>query len=69
MADLDKYLDKIHVQEVEPFVMSLAILGTTAGIINAINLTYRTYKEYLTNEKTLAHASRQLKKMHSLATT
>ena len=48
MADLDKYLNKIHVQEVEPFLMSLAILGTTAGVINAINLTYRTYKEYLT---------------------
>lgn len=48
MSNLDTYLERVQVQEVEPLLLSLAVVGATAGIINAINLTYRTYKEYMT---------------------
>jgi len=47
MENLDSYLDKIQLQEIEPLT-ALIIVGATAGVVNAINLTYRTYKEYLT---------------------
>jgi len=48
MNQLDKYLDRVQVQEIEPLILGIGIIGATAGIINAINFTYRTYKEYMT---------------------
>jgi len=49
MNQLDKYLNKVQrVQEIEPLILGIGIIGATAGIINAINFTFRTYKEYLT---------------------
>lgn len=48
MDQLDKYLDRVQVQELDPLLTGLTIVGVTAGVINAINFTYRTYKEYLT---------------------
>jgi len=48
MSKIDKYLDRVQVQELDPLLTGLAIVGATAGVINAINFTYRTYKEYMT---------------------
>jgi len=49
MNQLDKHLEKVQrIQEVEPLILGIGIVGATAGIINAINFTFRTYKEYLT---------------------
>ena len=47
MSQIDQYLSKIQLQEIEP-ITALVLVGVTAGVVNAINLTYRTYKEYLT---------------------
>ena len=48
MSKLDKHLERVQVQELDPLLTGLAIVGATAGVINAINFTYRTYKEYMT---------------------
>ena len=48
MSQLDKYLNRVQIQELDPLLTGLAIVGATAGVINAINFTYRTYKEYMT---------------------
>jgi len=44
--DLDKYLEDI--QEFLDPITGLIAISAAAGITNAINITYRTYKEYFT---------------------